>query len=102
MNRLVPILFGIYLILLAMYLGFSGILSFLSPLLALFSLLIVLVFAFPWGERSQESEEERARRKNAGGRSTRRTPAISGRRAANQRGKPDGGCRPVSCCVKNP
>ena len=95
MNRLVPILFGIYLILLAMYLGFSGILSFLSPLL-------VLVFAFPWGERSQESEEERARRKNAGGRSTRRTPAISGRRAANQRGKPDGGCRPVSCCVKNP
>ena len=62
MNRLVPILFGIYLILLAMYLGFSGILSFLSPLLALFSLLIVLAFAFPWGERSQESEEDRVRR----------------------------------------
>ena len=62
MNRLVPILFGIYLILLAMYLGFSGILAFLSPLVALFSLLIVLAFAFPWGERSQESAEERARR----------------------------------------
>ena len=51
MKRIIPLLFSIYLILLAIYLG--------SPILALISAVVAVSAAFPWGSGPSHEEAER-------------------------------------------